>query len=87
MNNNLSGFGKRIDSAYQAIVLCFLDMDLGIKEPWFDLKGLHTSPNYLESLPKELFTMLRQIGPPTFFIIFTSAKRLWDLFIKALHTQ
>jgi hypothetical protein len=30
--------------------------------------------------------MIRQLGLPTFFITFTSTKRLWDSFIKVLHT-
>jgi hypothetical protein len=30
--------------------------------------------------------MIRQIGPPTSFVTFTFAERLWDHFIKALHT-
>jgi predicted RNA-binding protein len=32
MNVKLSSFAKRIDSTYQAIILYFLDMDIGIKE-------------------------------------------------------
>jgi len=32
------------------------------------------------------FAMIRQIGPPTFFATFTFAKRLWNPFIKTLHT-
>jgi hypothetical protein len=30
--------------------------------------------------------MIRQFGPPTFFVTFTSIKRLWDPLIKTLHT-
>jgi hypothetical protein len=30
--------------------------------------------------------MIKQLGPPTFFVTFTYIKRLWDPFIKALHT-
>jgi hypothetical protein len=29
--------------------------------------------------------MIQQVGPPTFFVIFTSTKSLWDALIKALH--
>jgi len=54
---------------------------------YHNLKRLRTSLDYLESLQKTLFTMIWQIGPPTFFIVFTSAKRLQDPFIKALHAQ
>jgi len=30
--------------------------------------------------------MTRQLGPPMFFVTFTFVKRLWEPFIKALHT-
>jgi hypothetical protein len=30
--------------------------------------------------------MIKQLGPPTFFVTFTYTKRLWDPFIKVLHT-
>jgi hypothetical protein len=30
--------------------------------------------------------MVRQFGLPTFSVTFTFVERLWDLFIKALHT-
>ncbi len=39
-----------------------------------------------EKLRKKLFAMIRQLGLPTFFVTFTYTKRLWDPFIKALHT-
>jgi len=51
-----------------------------------DLERLHTSPNYLESLQKKLFAMIRQVGPPTLFVTFTSIEKSWDPLIKALHT-
>jgi hypothetical protein len=47
---------------------------------------LYTSPYYLENLQKTLFTMIKQIGPPTIFVTFTFAKIFWDPLIKALHT-
>jgi hypothetical protein len=53
---------------------------------YHDLEGLHNSPDYFESLWKKLFAMIWQLGPQMFFVIFTSIERLWDLFIKALHT-
>ncbi len=49
-----------------------------------DLEMLRISPNYLENLQNNLFAMIRQIGPPTFFVTFTSTKRLWDPFKKNL---
>ena len=50
-----------------------------------DLKKLQTRPNYVEGLRKKLFAMIRQLGPPTFFIILTSAERLWTPLIEALY--
>ncbi len=32
------------------------------------------------------FTMIQQLGPPTFFITFTYVKRSWDPLIQILHT-
>jgi hypothetical protein len=43
---------------------------------YHDLEGLHNSPNYFERLWKKLFVMIQQLGPPTFFVTFTSTKRL-----------
>jgi hypothetical protein len=30
--------------------------------------------------------MIRQVGPPTFFVTFKFVKKLWDPFVKTLHT-
>jgi hypothetical protein len=30
--------------------------------------------------------MIQRLGPSTFFVTFTFIERLWDPFIKALHT-
>jgi hypothetical protein len=30
--------------------------------------------------------MIKQLGPPTFFVTFIFTKRLWDHFIRALYT-
>ena len=50
-----------------------------------DLEKLRTSPDYIEGLRKKLFAMIRQLGPPTFFITLTSAERLWNPLIEALY--
>lgn len=50
-----------------------------------DLEKLRTSPDYVEGLRKNLFAMIRQLGPPTFFITLTSAERLWTPLIEALY--
>jgi len=41
-----------------------------------DMKGLRNSLNYFERLRKKLFIMIRQFGLLTFFVTFTSVKRL-----------
>ena len=41
------------------------------------LERLRTTPHYIQCLKKTLFTMIRKLGRPTFFITLTSAKRLW----------
>jgi hypothetical protein len=49
---------------------------------YHDLKILHNSHDYFERLSKNLFAIIWQLGPPTFFATFTSIQRLWDHFIK-----
>jgi len=39
---------------------------------YHDLDGLYNSHNYFERLQKNLFVMIKQLGPPTFFVNFTS---------------
>jgi hypothetical protein len=51
-----------------------------------DLKSLHNSTNYFKRLQKNLFPMIQQLGLPMFFVTFTSTERLWNTFIKTLHT-
>jgi hypothetical protein len=50
-----------------------------------ELEKLHTSPDYIEGLRKNLFAMIRQLGPPTFFVTLTSVERLWTPLIEALY--
>jgi hypothetical protein len=50
-----------------------------------ELEKLRTSPDYIEGLRKNLFSMIRQLGPPTFFVTLTSAERLWTPLIEALY--
>jgi hypothetical protein len=51
-----------------------------------DLEGLCNSSNYFERLRKKLFSMSQQLSLPTFFVTFTSTKRLWVPLSKVLHT-
>jgi hypothetical protein len=47
-----------------------------------DLLGLCTSLDYLSQFLKCVFAPIQQLGPPNFFVIFTSAKSKWLSFIK-----
>jgi hypothetical protein len=46
-----------------------LKSDIG----YIDFKNIHISPDYLHKIQKNIFAMIRQLGPPTFFVTFTSA--------------
>jgi hypothetical protein len=45
---------------------------------YIDFKNIRISPNYLQQNKKTIFAMIRQLGPPTFFITFTSVENCWD---------
>jgi hypothetical protein len=47
-----------------------LKYELEYKKIW----SIHISPNYWHHFRKDLFAMIRQLGPSTIFVIFTSAK-------------
>ena len=51
---------------------------------YVDIKRIRISPDYIHSLKKNVFTMIRQLGPPTFFVTFTSAEQNWDPLLSAL---
>jgi hypothetical protein len=57
-----------------------LKLDLGYKE----LSCIRTSPNYLDHLHKDVFAMIRQLGPPTFFMTFTTCVNNWLIVVKTL---
>jgi hypothetical protein len=46
--------------------------------------GLRTSLDYLNWLRKDVFAMIQQLGPPTFFV-FISAENIWLLLLKCLY--
>jgi hypothetical protein len=50
-----------------------LKYELEYKELW----NIHISPNDLHHFKKDLFAMIRQLGPSIIFVIFTSAKNKW----------
>jgi hypothetical protein len=58
-----------------------LHFDLG----YMDLSRHSTSPNYLSRLRKDVFEMIRQLGPPTFFGSFTSVESKWLPLLKCLY--
>lgn len=48
------------------------------------LKSVRTSPDYLENTRKNIFAMIRKLGPPTFFVTLMSAEHFWQPLIQAL---
>ncbi len=58
-----------------------LHSDLG----YMDLSRLHTSLDYLSRLRKDVFAMVQQLSPSTFFITFTSVESKWLPLLKCLY--
>jgi len=56
------------DVNYKPNLEKILKSDIG----YIDLKKNRTSLDYFEHINKNVFVMIRQLGPPNFFIIFTS---------------
>jgi hypothetical protein len=56
-----------------------LKLDLGYKE----LSRIRTSSDYLDCLCKDVLAMIRQLGPLTFFMTFTSVNN-WPILVKTL---
>jgi hypothetical protein len=52
-----------------------------------DLEGFCNSLDYFERLQKNLLAMIQKLGPSTFFVIFTSTKKLWDPFKLSMYTK
>ena len=57
-----------------------LKSDIG----YMDLKSIRTSPDYHLAIRRNLYAMIRQLGPPTFFVTFSSAEHRWKPLINAL---
>ncbi len=53
-----------------------LKLDLSYKK----LGGIKTSLDYLDHIHKDVFAMIRQLGPPTFFMTFIN----WPILIITL---
>ena len=50
------------------------------------LRALWGSPPYFEKAKKDLFAMIRQLGPATLFCSFSSAETKWIHLLKILGT-
>jgi hypothetical protein len=57
-----------------------LKSDIG----YIEFKNIRTSPKYLQQNKKYIFAMIQQLGPPTFFVTFTSAEHCWDPLVAAI---
>jgi hypothetical protein len=57
------------DVKYKVNLEKILKSDIG----YIDVKNIRISLDYLQQNKKTIFAMIRQLGPPTFFITFTSA--------------
>jgi hypothetical protein len=51
---------------------------------YIDFKNICTSPDYLQQNKKNIFAMIWQLGPPTFFVTFTSVEHCWDPLVAAI---
>jgi hypothetical protein len=60
-----------------------LDRILKSEISYMDLRSIRTSPDYLLGLCRNLYAMIRQLGPPTFFVLFSSAENRWKPLINA----
>ena len=62
----------------------YLDKLVHLDEGFRVLKNLRGSPPYFEKCKKELFTMIRQLGTPTWFCSFSAAETRWTHLLKTL---
>ena len=45
---------------------------------YIDFKHIRISPDYHQQMQKHILAMIWQLGPPTFFLTFTSAEKNWQ---------
>jgi hypothetical protein len=57
-----------------------LKSNLGHRE----LNQIKNSPNYLNHFQKDVFAIIKQFGPSTFFTTFTMGVNNWPILIKTL---
>jgi hypothetical protein len=62
------------DVKYKLNLEKILKSDIG----YIDFKNIRTSLDYLQQNKKTIFSMIQQLGLPTFFITFTSVDHCWD---------
>jgi exonuclease III len=68
------------DVKYKPNLEKILKSDIG----YVDFKNIRISPDYLHQIQKNIFAMIRQLGPPTFFVTFTSAEHQWTPLVSTL---
>ena len=68
------------DVKYKVNLEKILKSDIG----YIDFQNIRTSPDYLQQKKKTIFAMIRQLGPPKFFITFTSAEHCWDPLVASV---
>jgi hypothetical protein len=51
---------------------------------YIDFKRIRISPDYLHQIQKNIFAMIWKLGPPTFFVTFTSAEHQWTPLVSTL---
>jgi Helitron helicase-like domain at N-terminus len=49
-----------------------------------DFQGIRTSPGFWDCKKNQVFSMIRQLGPPTFFLTLSAADMKWPDFIQNL---
>ena len=68
------------DIKYKPNLEQLLKLDIG----YIDFKNICISLNYLQQIKNNIFVMIRQVGPPTFFFTFTSAEHEWMPLVNSL---
>jgi hypothetical protein len=61
-----------------------LDKLLKVNLRYKELGHIRTFPKHLYCLHKDVFAMIRQLGPPTFFVAFTMGINNWPTLIETL---
>jgi hypothetical protein len=76
--------GRKIlakDVKYKENLEKLLKYDIG----YIDFKNIRISLDHLQQIKKTLFAMIWKLGPPTFFVTFTSAEHQWTPLVSTLN--